>query len=86
MLENDSAAYERCRNTVLKVKGVVNGIERNYIVLADEFKSPKTLLCVFDKGRDQDLKKLRTGQTVTVTGEFEGSVVQLSMRHCSVTH
>ncbi len=84
MLESDSAAYERHRNSVLKIRGYVNGIERNYIVLADEYKSSKTLLCVFDKGRDQELKKLRTGQLVTVTGEFEGSVLQLSMRHCSV--
>ncbi len=85
MLESDNAAYERCRNSVLKIRGYVNGIERNYIVLADEYKSAKTLLCVFDKGRDQELKRLRTGQMITVTGEFEGSVLQLSMRHCSVT-
>jgi hypothetical protein len=84
MFEKDSAAYERCRNTILKIRGFVNGIERNYIVLADEYRSGKTLLCVFDKGRDQQLKRLRTGQMVTVTGEFEGSVLQLSMRHCSL--
>lgn len=85
--ENDSAAYERYRNSILKIRGFVNGIdvERNYIVLADQYKSPKNVLCVLDKGRSQELKRLRTGQMITVMGEFEGSVLQPSMRHCTLT-
>lgn len=82
--ENDSAIYERYRNEILKLKGFVNGIEDNLVILADEYESTKTVLCVFDKGHDHELRKLRTGKIVTVMGEFEGSVVQLSMRHCTL--
>jgi wobble nucleotide-excising tRNase len=82
--ENDSTEYEKYRNSILKLKGFVNTIEQNCIFLADTYKAPKGVLCVFDKGHTYELKKLRTGQMITVTGEFEGSVVQVSMRHCSL--
>ena len=82
--ENDSTEYEKYRNSILKLKGFVNAIEQNYIVLADTYKAPESVLCVFDKAHIYELKKLRTGQMITVMGEFEGSVVQISMRHCSL--
>lgn len=82
--ENDMVAYERYRNNTLKLKGFVNRIEDSYIVLADEYKSRKTVLCVFDRAHKSELKRLRTGKMITVKGEFEGSVVQLSMRHCTL--
>ena len=82
--ENDITAYERYRDNTLKLKGYINRIEDNYIVLADEYKSRKTVLCVFDKAHKHELKKLKTGKIVTVKGEFEGSVVQLSMRRCTL--
>jgi len=66
------------------LKGFVNGIEDNLVILADEYESTKTVLCVFDKGHDHELRRPRTGKMVTVMGEFEGSVVQLSMRHCTL--
>ncbi len=82
--ENDSTEYERYRNSVIKLTGLVNRIERNYIVLTDKFKPAKSVLCVFDKTRYPELKKIKTGQVITVQGEFEGSVLQVSMRHCSL--
>lgn len=82
--ENDSTEYERYRNSVIKLTGIVNRIERNYLVLTDKLKPTKSVLCVFDKSRFQELKRIKTGQLITVQGEFEGSVLQVSMRHCSL--
>lgn len=82
--ESGGPEYEGYRDTVMKIRGFVNRIERNYVVLADKYKSPKNVLCVFDKGRTHELKKLKTGQMITIAGEFEGSVLQPSMRHCSL--
>ncbi|MFC2063034.1 hypothetical protein ACFLS8_03740 [Chloroflexota bacterium] len=83
--KND-AAYKKYRSSILKIKGFVRGIEakHDYITLTDEYKSPNNVLCVFGKGHTYELKSLKKGKMVTVMGEFEGSVVQLSMRHCNL--
>jgi hypothetical protein len=82
--ENNRIVYEGYRNSIIKIKGFVKEIEvkPNYIVLTDEYKSRNSVFCVFDKEHDYELKRLKKGQIVTVVGEFEGSVIQLSMRHC----
>lgn len=82
--ENNRIVYEGYRNSIIQIKGFVKEIEvkPNYIVLTDEYESRNNVFCVFDKEHGYELKRLKIGQIVTVVGEFEGSVIQLSMRHC----
>jgi hypothetical protein len=85
--ENDSVAYERYRNNILRIKGLVNviNLKHNYVVLTDALGSLTCISCAFDTDNSYKLKNLKSGQTVTVTGEYEGSALQLSMRHCNIT-
>ena len=84
--ENDGVAYERYRNNILKIKGFVSAVnlKHNYIVLTDALNSPRCVSCSFDKENSNKLKNLKNGQKATVTGEYEGSALQLSMRHCNI--
>jgi len=84
------AADTTFANTILKVTGVVDRIEVQealdiqYITLNSEEKDPlqQNVRCHFDKKHASELNRLKIGQTVTVQGKFDGSIIDLRMRDC----
>ncbi len=93
--EADGAAADaKFANKILKVTGVVDRIEIKdvlgiyYITLTS---AEKTLLlqnvrCTFDKKYEPELNQLTSGQTVTVQGKYDGSIIDISMRDCVLVH
>lgn len=85
---DEETADARFGNKILKVTGLVNRIEVkdtldiHYITLSDEKNLLQSVRCMFDKGHEGELNQLTKGQRVTVQGKFDGSIVQLRMRHC----
>jgi hypothetical protein len=85
---DEETADARFGNKILKVTGLVNRIEVkdtldiHYITLGDEKNLLQSVRCMFDKGHEGELNQLTKGQRVTVQGKFDGSIVQLRMRHC----
>ena len=51
-------------------------------VASDEKNSLQNIRCLFEKGHEDKLQQLIKGQTVTVQGKFDGSIVQLRMINC----
>ncbi len=84
----EETADARFWNKILKVTGLVNRIEVkdthdiHYITLSDDKKILQSVRCMFDKGHEDELNQLTKGQMVTISGKFDGSVVQLRMKHC----
>ena len=93
--EADGATADaKFANKILKVTGVVDRIEIKdvlgiyYITL---ISAEKTLLlqnvrCSFDKKYESELNQLTSGQTVTVQGQYDGSIIDISMRDCVLVH
>lgn len=85
---DEEAADARFGNKILKVTGLAKRIEIKdtlgiyYITLSDEKNLLRSVRCMFDKEHEGKLNQLRKGQMVTVQGKFDGSIVQLGMRHC----
>ncbi len=88
--ENGEAADAKFTNKILKVTGIVKRIEAKdtldiyYITLTD---AEKTLLlidvrCFFDRKRGPELNLLTSGQTVTVQGKYDGSMINIRMSDC----
>lgn len=88
--ENGEAADAKFTNKILKVTGIVKRIEAKdtldiyYITLTDV---EKTLLlidvrCFFDRKRGPELNQLTSGQTVTVQGKYDGSMINIRMSDC----
>lgn len=81
-------ADARFKNKILKVTGFVNRMELKdtldiqYITLGVEEDLLVIVRCTFDKGYADKLSRLSRGQMVTVQGEFDGSMLDLRMRHC----
>ncbi len=86
---DEVAAEARFMNQVLEVTGVVDRIEAKdtlgiyYITLTTV---EKTLLqdvrCVFNREHGSELNLLTAGQTATVQGRYDGSIIDISMRDC----
>ena len=93
--EADGATADaKFANKILKVTGVVDRIEIKdvlgiyYITLTS---AERTLLlqnvrCTFDKKYEPELNQLTSGQTVTVQGQYDGSIIDISMRDCVLVH
>ncbi len=85
---DEGTADARFGNKILKVTGLVKRIEVkdtldiHYITLSEEGDLLQSVRCMFDKGHGDDLNQLTKGQMVTAQGRFDGSIVQLRMRHC----
>lgn len=88
--ENGEAADAKFKNKILKVTGIVKRIEAKdtldiyYITLTD---AEKTLLlidvrCFFDRKHGPELNLLTSGQTVTVQGKYDGSMINIRMSDC----
>jgi hypothetical protein len=82
-------ADARFANKVIKVTGMLNRVEikDNFdIYYMDLTSSEKRFLqsirCVFDKERADQLSGLDAGQTVTVQGRYDGSIMNISLRDC----
>ncbi|MFC2035580.1 hypothetical protein ACFLUJ_05595 [Chloroflexota bacterium] len=91
--EHGVAADVKILNKILSVTGVIDRIEVRdtlgiyYIVLNN---AEKTLLqglrCVFDRHYGPELSQLIIGQTVTVQGKYDGSIMDIRMRDCVLIH
>ncbi len=83
------AADAKFANKILKVTGVVARIEAkdsldiHYIMLTNVEKSLlESIRCMFDKKHGPELNQLIKGQTVTVQGKYDGSMIEIRMRDC----
>ncbi|MFQ6122727.1 MAG: hypothetical protein ACE5LA_06710 [Dehalococcoidales bacterium] len=92
--KDGDAADKRFANKVLRVTGIVNRIEAKdtlnifYITLTD---TQKTILlgdvrCFFDRKHGHELNSLALGQTVTVQGKYDGSMINIRMSNCFLVH
>ncbi|MFC2016416.1 hypothetical protein ACFLUF_01755, partial [Chloroflexota bacterium] len=85
------AADAKFANKILKVTGVVDRIEVKdildiyYINLTStERNLLQDLRCVFDKKHGPDLRRLSLGETVTVQGKYDGTIMDIRMRDCTL--
>ncbi|MFC2021433.1 hypothetical protein ACFLU1_06630 [Chloroflexota bacterium] len=84
------AANARFTNQIIRITGEVSRIEVKdildiYYVTLKNGEENLLLLgvrCVFDKKYGPELSKLETGQTVTVQGKYDGSMIDVSLRNC----
>jgi hypothetical protein len=83
------AAEARFVNKILEITGVVDRIEVkdalgiHYVALTtDEIKLLQNVRCVFKREHASELNLLTAGQTVTVQGRYDGSIIDISMRDC----
>ncbi len=83
------AADAKFVNQILSVTGVVDRIEVKdnldiyYITLSSaEQNRLQNLRCVFDSKYGSELNQLTAGQTVTVQGKYDGSIMDICMRDC----
>jgi len=86
---DEETADARFGNKILKVTGLVDRIEVkdildiHYITLSSAEKNLlQNVRCMFDKGHGEELNELTKGETVTVQGKFDGSIVELRIRDC----
>ncbi len=83
------AADAKFINKILRITGVVVRIEVkdildiHYITLTGaEKKQLQNVRCTFDKKHGPELSQLTTGQTVTVQGQYDGSIIEFRMKDC----
>ena len=88
-----TAADAKFANKILKVTGVVNRIEVKdildvyYITLTSVEKSRlQNVRCMFDKQHGPELSQLTPGQTVTVQGRYDGSIINIRLTDCVLVH
>ncbi|MFC1982095.1 hypothetical protein ACFLUN_01290 [Chloroflexota bacterium] len=86
-------ADKRFSDKILKVTGVVDRIEVKdrldiyYMNLGSAEKNYlQHLRCVFNRYNSSDLNQLEAGQTVTVQGRYDGSIMDICMRDCVLVH
>ena len=92
--ETDAAAADKkFANKVLKVTGVVAMIDvkemldTHYIRLTGPEKDLLyNVRCMFDKKHGPELSNLEIGQTVTVQGKFDGSMIEIRLIDCVLVH
>ncbi len=87
------AADVRFANNILKVTGFVDRIEVKdtfgiyYITLTSaEQNAVQGVRCVFDSKYGAELNQLTKGQEVTVLGKYDGSLIDIKMKGCSLVH
>jgi len=86
------AADAKFASKILRVTGVVgmidvkNMLDTHHIRLTGADGSLlQSLRCVFDKKHAAALNQLTIGQTATVQGKYDGSIIDISMRDCVLT-
>ncbi len=87
------AADAKFANKILKVTGVVGRIEVkdfldiHYITLTSAEKNLlQNVRCMFDRKHGPELNQLTPGQTVTVQGKYDGSIINFRMTDCALVH
>jgi hypothetical protein len=87
------AADAKFTNKILKITGIANRIEIkdaldiSYINLSGAGTNAlQSVRCVFDKRYRPELNQLTRGQTVTVQGKYDGSIIDISLRDCMLVH
>ena len=90
---DEVAADAKFSNQILKVTGAVDRIEVRdihdirYITLTNAEKDLlQTVRCTFDSQHGADLDQLTEGQTVTVQGKYDGSMIDISIKDCLLVH
>jgi len=88
---DEVAADAKFVNKLLRVTGVVamidvkDMLDTHYIRLTgDERNLLQSVQCMFDKKHAPILKQLEKGQTVTVQGEYNGSIIAIRMIDCTL--
>ncbi|MFC2041265.1 hypothetical protein ACFLTY_02950, partial [Chloroflexota bacterium] len=88
-----AAADAKFVDHVLKVTGAVErlvlqeNLDIHYITLTNaEGNLLQNVRCMFSRAHDPELSKLTQGQIVTVQGEFDGSVINLRLKNCTIVH
>lgn len=88
---DEVAADAKFVNKLLRVTGVVAMIDvkamldTHYIRLTGaERNLLQSVQCMFDKKHAPILKQLEKGQTVTVQGEYNGSIIAIRMIDCTL--
>ncbi|MFH1003596.1 MAG: hypothetical protein V1780_05565 [Chloroflexota bacterium] len=88
-LTDHNAADTRFVHKLLRVTGVValidvkERLETHYLRLTGPNRNLlESVQCMFDKRYAEALKQLQIGQTVTVQGEFNGSLIAIRMVNC----
>ena len=92
--ENGEAADTKFANKILKVTGIVKRIEAKdtldiyYITLTDVEKALLLIdvRCFFDRKHGPELNLLTSGQTVTVQGKYDGSMINIRMSNCFLVY
>jgi hypothetical protein len=90
--ENDpAAADEKYVGKYLEITGIVERtgqgrFETPFVILQGDDENAKIKIeCYFDLFYEQDqnqIKRLRKGQTITVAGEYDGRVSNVQLREC----
>ena len=90
---NDVAADINFVNKILRVTGVVAAIDVKDVLdincirlTGAERDLLQSVRCMFDKRHDSALKGLTIGQTVTVQGTYDGSIMEFRMIDCVLAH
>lgn len=91
--ENDGEAAEaRYGGKILRLTGMIERVEVKddldifYATLNSEKEARiQGVRCVFDRAHSVELSRLETGQTVTIQGNFSGSLIDISLRDCFVS-
>lgn len=83
------AADAKFANKLLKVTGVVAMIDvkdmldtHNIRLTGAERNLLQSVRCMFDKKHAEVLNRLTIGQTVTVQGKYDGSIIEIRMIDC----
>lgn len=89
--EDDAAADKRFVGKVIKMTGVISMIDiksvsdMHYIRLTGNEKDlMQSVKCMFGKQHAQSLMRLEKGQTVTVQGRYDGSIIAMRMVNCAL--
>jgi hypothetical protein len=84
-------ADKRFAGKMLKVTGIVDRIEikealnRHYIMLTGKTEAiGQEVRCTFDASQSAIIQKLYKGSTVTIAGKYDGSIIDMSLRDCTL--
>jgi len=85
------AAEAKFSNRVLRLTGIIERVEVkqnlsvNYLVLtADDKVIFQGVRCNFGMQYSSEIGRLNVGQTVTVQGRYDGSIINMSLRDCTL--
>jgi hypothetical protein len=88
---DDVAADERFMNKVLRLTGVVSSIDVKDVLDINSIRLTgsngdqwQSVQCMFDKKHSAELTQLEIGQTVTVQGRYNGSLIAMRMVDCAL--